>query len=380
MAGRFIQRKEGADEQFPPLLELTVAGLLVTGLSIMIRIGWPLIPGLLNTGHLGLRDWVDQFIQRWPFVLLPFVCTLSIGVLCSYLGNKQWGWPRLAAVGGIINGLAFGAAAVLIVYLLDERFLTSNIHRSAETAEAIVVGTSVILGLVLGAIVVPTFSTSAQSTSVVRPSLPSQILLSDDPLTDFTTETVQSGPRGAIKDVGGYTRENATEIEGQYICFRPGFSNPALINAYNLAIRWDDRLACLVFEERDRADRMHSQYGQVFIPDGKPFISLVTIAKGAVRLITVSRPDDNGTARGVMLTFSNPKGVNFIPACAPIVLQRIGNQKLKVGLVTPEAPEYKDYFEQLNSVFPDFGVFALPATERIVVSESSALGERPTAH
>jgi hypothetical protein len=377
VADRFIQKKEGAPEQFPPLLELTAASLLVIGLSIMLRIGWPLIPGFLNTGAFDIYESVQQFMQRWPFVLLPFVCTLSIGVLCSYFGTLGWGWLRLAAIGGLINGLAFAATAVVIVDLLDEGFLASTINIS----KPMIIGSCAILGLLLGVIVLPTFSISPQSRRInLRPSLPSPILISDDPLSDFSTEKAQSVPRGAIRDVGGYSRDNATEIEGQYVCFRPGFSNPAVINAYHMRIRWDDRLGSLVFQEEDRVDRIHTQSGQVFIPDGKPFISLVTIDKGAVRVITVNRPDEHGIARGLIFTLSNPKGVNFIPACAPVVLQKLGDEERKIGLLKPDTPDYKRYIEQLNTVAPDFGLVALPETGPMVVREPSALVERPTAH
>jgi hypothetical protein len=258
VAERFIQKKEGAPEQFPPLLELTVASLLVTGLSIMIRIGWPLIPTFLNTGIFDIRESVHQFMLRWPFVLLPFVCTLSIGVLCTYFGALGWGWLRLAAIGGFINGLVFAATTVVIVDLLDEQFLMTFINPST----AMIIGSCAILGVLLGAIVLPTFSISPQSKRIsLRPLSPNPILIADNPLSDFSVGKAVALSRPAGRDVGGYTRDSAAEIEGQYVCFRPGFSNPAVINAYHMRISWDDRLGSLVFQEEDRVDRIHTQSG-----------------------------------------------------------------------------------------------------------------------
>jgi|tagenome__1003787_1003787.scaffolds.fasta_scaffold20945622_2 hypothetical protein len=114
---------------------------------------------------------------------------------------------------------------------------------------------------------------------------------------DSSSSTV--GPRAASRELGAYGRDSVGELEGRYVSFRPTFSNPAVVNAYDVAIRWDDKRASLVFEERNRPDSTHSQVGQVYIPDGKPFMSLVTADKGAVRVIMVTRPDHAGVARGL---------------------------------------------------------------------------------
>jgi hypothetical protein len=100
VAQRFIQKDEGVGVQFPPLAELTLAGLIVVGISIALRIGLPLIPAFLTSGSFALQDSVKAFAERWPGVLVPLVCTFSIGLLCSYLARFDWGWPRLALAGG----------------------------------------------------------------------------------------------------------------------------------------------------------------------------------------------------------------------------------------------------------------------------------------
>ena len=166
------------------------------------------------------------------------------------------------------------------------------------------------------------------------------------------------GPRGASRELGSYSRDSIADLEGRYVCFRPTFTNAAVVNAYEISIHWDDKRACLVFEERNRPDSSHSQIGQVHIPDGRPFMNLVTVDKGAVRLIMVTRPDHVGIARGLMLTLANPGGVHFIPATAPVVLRRLSDIVPQMGFVHPNSSDYATYIAQLSDVAPEFATFA----------------------
>ena len=67
-------------------------------------------------------------------------------------------------------------------------------------------------------------------------------LLQDDcsvlPAESFGVPSASVGV--APEFLGGYSRSNAEELEGCYICFRPGFSAPNLITAYVVVIRWDE--------------------------------------------------------------------------------------------------------------------------------------------
>jgi hypothetical protein len=74
----------------------------------------------------------------------------------------------------------------------------------------------------------------------------------------------------------------------------------------------------------------------------------------------VSRPDVAGIARGLMLTLSNPVGVHFTPASAPIVLRRLGEYTPQLGFVHPGSPDYDLYQTELQSVVPDFGILVQP--------------------
>jgi hypothetical protein len=111
VAKRFIERRKRESLLLPPLAELTIAALIVVGLSVGARIAIPLVPALMLSGSSGLQDVVTQFVEGWPGTITPVVCTISLGILCSYLGSLNWSWYRVAAVGALGNGLAFMAAA-----------------------------------------------------------------------------------------------------------------------------------------------------------------------------------------------------------------------------------------------------------------------------
>jgi hypothetical protein len=369
VAQRFIRRDEGEGTRFPPLAELIAAGLVVVGLCVAVRIGWPLVPSLIKTGKLGLSESINFFTERWAFVLLPFVCTISIGLLCSYLATSNRRAPHLSAIGGICNGLAFAMAGLLIGYLLPEELL-SQLNPQIQVAKVILMGTLGTAGVVLGAIVLSVFPRSIRSAQAIarmgesRSANMSTLPVLEDP-TSRAVEVATMTNTTAPRDLGGYSRSGIEELEGRYVCFRPMFSNPEVINAYLVVIRWDERRSCLIFEEQNRPDSAHTQNGLVYLPDGKPFLSLVTMEKGSVRLIMVARPD-GGLARGMIMTLSNPGGTHFIPTAAPIVLRRLGEIVPQLGFVHRNSPDYDLYLTQLRSVAPHFGTFANAHVARLI--------------
>ena len=157
----------------------------------------------------------------------------------------------------------------------------------------------------------------------------------------------------------GYTRANVEALEGRYVCFRPAFSATDVISAYLMFVHWDEAKSCLTFEERDRVDAGHTQRGQIYLPDGRPFMSFFTVAKGAIRVIMVSRPEGKEPARGLIMTLSNPGGAHFTPASAPIVLRRVVDETPKLGYIRLGTPDYESYRRELEVVMPAFGFYAL---------------------
>jgi hypothetical protein len=356
VAQRFIARHEGEGSAFPPIAELILAALVVVGLSMTMRIGFPLVPVLIGGDSSALQAVVTQFWEKLPGIITPFTCTISLGLLCSYVDLNRTSF-RVAAVGALGNGLALSASGFLVGNLLDDSVLAQFFSVQPNQARLIVAANTGLTGVVVGAIVLMALKQSERARKVVvdvatharvadsRPSLPAE------------TFGVQSASDGvAPQYLGGYSRLNAEELEGCYICFRPGFSVPNLITAYIVHIHWDEFESCLMFEEQGRADAAHTQKGRVYIPDGRPFLSLVTAEKGALRLIMVSRPDKQEPARGLIMTLSNPGGLHFTPASAPIILRRVVGQIPRTGYIGPDLPEYDAYRRELDTVIPAFGL------------------------
>ena len=353
-----------ASSAFPPFAELMLAGLIVAGLSVALRVAIPLLPALLHGG--GFQDVITQFIERWPGIIMPFTCTISLGLLCSYLGPLEWSWPRVSIVAAIANGFACLAAGFVIAQLLPDA-VRAQFYVHPEQASAIIVANTGVIGAAIGAMVLAAFRKSERVRRDVaelvaktpQPALP-------EPRSPVPMGAVGVAPRSdAPQSLGGYTRANAAKLEGKYLCFRPLFSSGAVINAYIVTVRWEDAESCLIFEEQGRVDAGYTQRGRVYVPDGKPYMNLVTVERGAVRVIMVSRPDGDASARGLIMTLSNPGGVQFTPVSAPIVLKRMADPAPQLGFIKPDSPVYATYLRELQEVTPDFGYFAIASDGRV---------------
>ncbi len=363
VAQRFIEHHEGEKPAYPPFGELLVAALIVIGLSIAIRIAIPLVPALIESNGDGaaLRDVVSQFRERLPGIIVPFICTISLGLLCSYV--NLWGGTslRVATVGAIGNGLAFSAAGFFVGKMLDPSVLAQFFDLDPDQARLIIIANTGMTGAVIGVMVLTAFRKSehARKDDAAHVRLETSL-----PVGNLELPVPSSSD--AAKNLGAYSRVNVEELEGCYVCFRPGFTVADLITAYLVVIRWDEAESCLMFEEQGRADASHTQKGRIYIPDGCPFINLMTIEKGAVRLITVSRPNDQEPARGLIMTLSNPRGMHFTPANAPIVLRRVASEIPQLGFLRPDSPDYESYRRELETVIPAFGLLSAvpqPAAE-----------------
>jgi hypothetical protein len=361
VAQRFMERHEGETSPYPPIAELTAAALIVAGLSVALRIGIPVIPPLLLGDSSDLSSIFIQFRERLPGILIPFACTISLGLLCIYLGARRR-QVHVIALGALGNGLAFVAASLLVAWMLDDTVLSQFYARPGQ-ARPLIVMTSGLIGLAIGAMVLWAFKRSErarhddveQAAQSVRAGIPGLAAL---PAAEELDPAAASRAEVSARNYGGYLRTNVAHLEGRYVCFRPAFTAPGVISAYLVDVRWDDAASCLTFEEKDRADAGHTQRGRVYIPDGRPFISLVTVEGGAIRLVTVSRPEQGESARGLIMTLSNPSGMNFTPAGAPIVLKRVADKIPQLGFIRPDAPDYEFYRQELEAVTPAFGFFA----------------------
>lgn len=257
--------------------------------------------------------------------------------------------------------------------LLDNSVL-SQLYIHPEHARSMIVVNTGLIGAAIGALVLAVFRKSER----VRKDVADRVANAPHPAHAELDPNALLGNVGlasrfdALQIMGGYTRANIVGLEGSYLCFRPAFSSNGVINAYVVALRWDDAESCLMFEEQERVDTGHTQRGRVYIPDGKPFMSLVTVERGAVRLIMVSRPDGQTSGRGLIMTLSNPGGMQFTPVSAPVVLKRVANARPQLGFIKPDSPDYVFYQRELEAVPPDYGFF-------VTASGNSAQARPPLA-
>lgn len=128
------------------------------------------------------------------------------------------------------------------------------------------------------------------------------------------------GEGGMVAPVymGAYTRAAVDHYIGSYLTIRPAFSVPNTIIAYRTDVTWDPEWPSLLFQERDRPDAPYSHRGRLYIPASSMFIHLVSLTKGAMRMVVVSQLDRAGEMRGLITTLNKQRAM-FVPVATPIV-------------------------------------------------------------
>ena len=124
--------------------------------------------------------------------------------------------------------------------------------------------------------------------------------------------------RAAPVYMGAYTRAGVDHYIGSYLTLRPSFSNPAQIMAYRTDISWDDEWPSLLFQELDRPDKPFLHRGRLYIPAASMYIHLVSLTKGAMRMVMVSQLDPAGVMRGLITTLHKQKAT-LVPVSTAIV-------------------------------------------------------------
>ncbi len=153
------------------------------------------------------------------------------------------------------------------------------------------------------------------------------------------------GEGGLVAPVymGAYTRAAVDHYIGSYLTLRPAFSVPGAIVAYRTDVVWDPEWPSLLFEERDRPDAPYAHRGRLYIPASSMFIHLVSLTKGAMRMIVVSQIDRAGAMRGLITTL-NKQHATFTPVSAPIVyLKRDAFDPAALGEIAPASPHHRGY-------------------------------------
>jgi len=143
--------------------------------------------------------------------------------------------------------------------------------------------------------------------------------------------------------MGAYTRLAVDHIIGSYLTLRPAFAIPDMVIAYRTDIDWDPSWPSLVFQERDRPDAAYAHRGRLHLPASSMFLHLVSLTKGAMRMIVVSQLDQLGEMRGLITTISR-HGAQVIPVSAPVAyIRRDENADEALGQITPDNPAYAGY-------------------------------------
>jgi len=159
-----------------------------------------------------------------------------------------------------------------------------------------------------------------------------------------------NGAHGRVAPVymGAYSREAVDHYLGSYLTLRPSFSTPGGIMAYRTDITWDDEWPSLVFQERDRPDKPFLHRGRLYIPASSMFIHLVSLTKGAMRMVMVSQLDLAGQMRGLVTTLHKQRAL-FMPVSAPIVYtKREDFGQLTLGEIGRDQPAHSGYQAMLN--------------------------------
>jgi len=181
----------------------------------------------------------------------------------------------------------------------------------------------------------------------------------DNTLTKIETrmETTFSSSDDVGKDappeMGGYSFSfnEVEDLQGAYLYVHPLFSNAEVLNAYMIDIIWDNSRPCLAFRERERADAKYATEGNIYRKKKDPFLTLLSIQHDEVRNILVKVPDDDGVARGLMLTAHHVRGAQFVPVATYCFLKRVpDNAKPHIGYIKSADSSYLEYQEILKTV------------------------------
>jgi DNA-binding Xre family transcriptional regulator len=142
--------------------------------------------------------------------------------------------------------------------------------------------------------------------------------LERDSQSPSTMELKATGGMIAPVYMGAYTRAAVDQYLGSYVTLRADFQTPGKIVAYRTDITWDPDWPSLLFQECERPDAPYSHRGRLYVPASSMFIHLVSLTKGAMRMIVVSQLDREGVMRGLITTL-NKQRATYVPISTPIV-------------------------------------------------------------
>jgi hypothetical protein len=158
-------------------------------------------------------------------------------------------------------------------------------------------------------------------------------------------------PETAPLHMGAYTRAAVDHYIGDYLTLRPAFTVPDLLIAYRTEIRWEGAERCLVFAEHERPDSDYAHTGHICVPPSSSFVHLVSLTKGAMRMVLAWQLDQGRRMRGLITTVSK-SGPQVVPVAAPILyLKRDAIEGGDLGEIGPDNRRFSEYRRQLDEIF-----------------------------
>lgn len=153
--------------------------------------------------------------------------------------------------------------------------------------------------------------------------------------------------------MGAYTQAAVDHYIGSYVTIRPAFSVPQMIVAYRTDVSWDPEWPSLIFQERERPDAPYAHRGRLYIPASSMFLHLVSLTKGAMRMVMVSQLDQDRRMRGLVTTL-NKAGPTLVPVSAPIIyLKQEVIDAAQLGELKPDHKAYAGYRKLLTEATAD---------------------------
>jgi transcriptional regulator with XRE-family HTH domain len=148
--------------------------------------------------------------------------------------------------------------------------------------------------------------------------------------------------------MGAYARAAVEDYVGSYLTFRPAFAAADTIVAYRTDVTWDADWPSLVFKERDRPDAPYAHRGRLYVPASSMFIHLVSLTKGAMRMIILSQLDRTDQMRGLITTLNKQRAM-LVPVSAPIVyIKRAEFRGTPLGEIRRADPGFAEYRKMLD--------------------------------
>jgi transcriptional regulator with XRE-family HTH domain len=161
----------------------------------------------------------------------------------------------------------------------------------------------------------------------------------------------------APPELGSYSRDAVSWLEGHYLTLRPCFEVTGSIHAYCTTIAWDGGRHCLQFSEGERFDSVNAQAGHVSLPALTGKIYLSTSQNGQLRLAILNSPTRSRELAGLLLTLT--AGAPSHPVATPIVLVPRRTEHA-FGRITREDPAFPAYQALLREARKKVHVHDIP--------------------